>query len=113
MSTEEIIVWSQIVTECMIWAIHKSIRTFGYNIINSNHTSFLKKKKGNTTVFNVYVDDMVVTGDDHVEWQALQSYLRHKFEMEDLVPLKYLLDIEVADSKNSIFPSQRKYENKS
>lgn len=64
-------------------------------------------------ILNVYVDDMVVTGDDHAERQALQSYLAHEFEMEDLGPLKYFLNIEVADSKSSIFMSQRKYENKS
>ncbi|RVW85204.1 Retrovirus-related Pol polyprotein from transposon RE1 [Vitis vinifera] len=62
----------------------KSMRAFGYRQSNSNHTLFLKKQHGKITALIVYVDDMVVTGNDPEERKALQNYLSREFEMKDL-----------------------------
>ena len=74
----------------------KSKKTFGYSQSNSDHTLFLKKKRGKINVLIVYVDDMVVTGNDDEKRKALQDYLCGEFEMKDLGPLKYFLGIEVS-----------------
>ncbi|KAM2194152.1 hypothetical protein ACFX1R_028326 [Malus domestica] len=87
----------------------KSMRAFGYIQSNWDHTLFLKHQNGKVTALIVYVDDMVVTGDDPVEQAALKSYLSTEFEMKDLGPLKYFLGIEVSRCKFGIFLSQRKY----
>ena len=87
----------------------KSMRSFGYHQSNSDHTLFLKKQHGKITALIVYVDDMVVTGNDPDERKALQSYLSSEFEMKDLYHLKYFLGIEVSRSDKEIFLSQRKY----
>ncbi|KAK3037179.1 hypothetical protein RJ639_031066 [Escallonia herrerae] len=87
----------------------KSMRAFGYHQSNSDHTLFLKKKQGKITALIVYVDDMVVTGNDPEEREALQGHLSREFKMKDLGPLKYFLGIEVSRSKKRIFLSQRKY----
>lgn len=57
----------------------------------------------------IYVDDMIVTGNDDVERKALQAHLSREFEMKDLGPLQYFLGIEVLRSKQGMFLSQRKY----
>ena len=57
----------------------------------------------------MYVDDMVVTGNDPNEMKALQIYLSSEFEMKDLGHLKYFLGIEVSRSDKGIFLAQRKY----
>ncbi|RVX07565.1 Retrovirus-related Pol polyprotein from transposon RE1 [Vitis vinifera] len=62
----------------------KSMRAFGYCQSNSDHTLFLKKQHGKITTLIVYVDDMVVTGNDLEERKALQNYLSREFEMKDL-----------------------------
>ncbi|RVW12247.1 Retrovirus-related Pol polyprotein from transposon RE1 [Vitis vinifera] len=85
------------------------MRAFGYRQSNSDHTLFLKKKHGKITALIVYVDDMVVTGNDPKERKTLQNYLSREFEMKDLGPLKYFLGIEVSRSSEGIFLSQRKY----
>ena len=87
----------------------KSMGSFGYHQSNSDHTLFLKKQHGKITTLIVYVDDMVVIGNDPNERKALQSYLSSKFEMKDLGHLKYFLGIEESRSDKGIFLPQRKY----
>ncbi|BBH02385.1 hypothetical protein Prudu_012927 [Prunus dulcis] len=86
-----------------------SMRKSGYIQSNSDHTLFMKHRKGKLTALIIYVDDMIVTGDDQAEIQSLQKYLASEFEMKSLSDLKYFLGIEVARSKHGIFLSQRKY----
>lgn len=57
----------------------------------------------------VYVDDIVVTGNDESEIKDLQSRLAKEFEIKDVGFLTYFLGIEVATSNRGIFLSQRKY----
>ncbi|RVW45770.1 Retrovirus-related Pol polyprotein from transposon RE1 [Vitis vinifera] len=106
---EEVIVWVEAIPKSMVWKVHKVNESFGYRQSNSDHTLFLKKKHGKITALIVYVDDMVVTGNDPEERKALQNYLSREFEMKDLGPLKYFLGIEVSRSSEGIFLSQRKY----
>ncbi|CAL2257936.1 unnamed protein product [Prunus armeniaca] len=87
----------------------KSVKNFRYTQSNLGHTLFLKRNGGKINVLIVFVDDMVVTGNDTLEKQKLQKYLSHEFEMKDLGTLKYFLRIEVAKSKTGIVLSQRKY----
>ncbi|BBH01926.1 ABC-2 type transporter family protein, partial [Prunus dulcis] len=73
----------------------KSMKDFGYNQSNSDHTLFLKHKKGKVTALIVYVDDMVVIGNDPVEKAALQHKHRSgSFRTRNfLSQRKYILDI--------------------
>ena len=57
----------------------------------------------------VYVDDIIVTGNDEKEKEALKNHLAKEFDIKDLERLKYFLGIEVARSRQGIFISQQKY----
>ena len=57
----------------------------------------------------VYVDDIILTGDDKREQQILSQCLAKEFEIKTLGRLKYFLRIEVAHSRKGIFISQQKY----
>ena len=57
----------------------------------------------------VYVDDIILTGDDETELAALKKRLAKKFQIKDLGVLKYFLGMEFERSKEGIFVNQRKY----
>ena len=53
----------------------------------------------------VYVDDIVITGNDIL----LKEHLFSHFQTKDLGSLKYFLGIEVAQAGDGVVISQRKY----
>ena len=54
------------------------------------------------TVLIVYVDGIIVTGDDQEEICRLKSLLAKEFEIKDLGNLWYFLRMEVVRSKECI-----------
>ncbi|XP_028110199.1 uncharacterized protein LOC114308733 isoform X2 [Camellia sinensis] len=83
---------------------------YGFKQSQTDHTLFVKHSlRGKTIALIVYVDDIVLTGDDSEEIPLLKKYLASEFEIKDLGSLKYCLRIEVAHSKDVIFISQKKY----
>ncbi|CAL2271768.1 unnamed protein product [Prunus armeniaca] len=86
-----------------------SMKNNGFKQCNSDHTLFLKHRKRMVTTLIIYVDDMIITGNDKQEISQLQDYLATEFEMKDLGGLKYFLGIEMVGSQQGIFLSQRKY----
>ncbi|KAK9140273.1 hypothetical protein Scep_009954 [Stephania cephalantha] len=57
----------------------------------------------------LYVDDMIITGDDSTGISDLQQYLKSHFEMKDLGNLSYFLDLEVTSNPDGYNLSQAKY----
>ena len=57
----------------------------------------------------VYVDNIIMTGNDGNERQALRQCLTKEFEIKELGMLKYFLGIEIVHSKQEIFIFQQKY----
>ncbi|KAM0041797.1 putative RNA-directed DNA polymerase [Helianthus debilis subsp. tardiflorus] len=85
------------------------MKRHGFKQSNSDHTLFLKQRDKLITCLIIYVDDMIITGNDEEEMKRLKGNLFTKIEMKDLGRLKYFLGIEVLRSKHGIFISQKKY----
>lgn len=77
----------------------------GYRQSQGDHTLFIHHSAtGGVTVLIVYVDDIIVIGNNEECMTKLKE-----FEIKDLGRLKYFLRIEVAHSNDGIFISQQKY----
>ena len=57
----------------------------------------------------LYVDDMIITGDDSQYIDFVKQHLSETFLMSDLGPLRYFLGLEVTSTSDGIFLSQEKY----
>ena len=57
----------------------------------------------------VYVDDIVIIGNDQGGIHRLKQHLLSHFQIKDLGKLKYFLGIEIAQSKSSVVMNQKKY----
>ena len=57
----------------------------------------------------VYVDDILLTGNDHNCIAELKEVLYKKFGLKDLGSLRYFLGLEVVRNENGIILNQRKY----
>ena len=60
-------------------------------------------------VLLVYLDDLVLTGNDSTTSSMFKAYLHNYFRIKDLDPLKYFLGMEGAHNSQGFLLSQRKY----
>lgn len=81
----------------------------GYKQAQADYTLFIKRQGPKMTALIMYVDDIVVTGNDEDEVKHLKSSLTKEFEIKNLGFLWYFLGIEVATLNKNIFLSQWKY----
>jgi hypothetical protein len=64
--------------------------------------------KGRTLLL-LYVDDMLITGDNSEHISHVKQHLSKEFQMSDLGPLSYFLGIEVHQTPKGFYLSQSKY----
>ena len=88
----------------------QALKTLGYHQCNGEHTLFFKgAQQGLITILIVYVDDIIITGNNLKEIKSLEDHLDKNFEVKQLGPLRYFLGIEFARSNEGILMTQQKY----
>jgi len=86
------------------------IQEFGMTRSGADHSVFYRHSAPSRCIYLVvYVDDIVITGNDQDGITDLKQHLFKHFQTKDLGRLKYFLGIEVAQSRSGIVISQRKY----
>lgn len=81
----------------------------GFQISNSDHTLFIRRKGEVYTAVLVYVDDIIIASNDDNDVTQLKGALSDAFKLRDLGQLKYFLGLEIARSSRGISICQRKY----
>jgi hypothetical protein len=86
-----------------------TISRLGYSIIPYDSALFIRHTDRGTILLLLYVDDMIITGDDITGIQELKQFLSQHFEMKDLGPLNYFLGLEISSSSDGYYLTQAKY----
>lgn len=83
--------------------------SLGFNKSLSEATLYVRSEDTNIIIVSVYVDDLLITGNNQELIDEFKSEMLKEFEMTDLGLMTYFLGLEVRQQENEIFISQRKY----
>ncbi|KAL6327500.1 hypothetical protein AAG906_021575 [Vitis piasezkii] len=86
-----------------------TIFRLGYTASPYDSALFLRRTDKGTILLLLYVDDMIITGDDLSGIQELKDFLSQQFEMKDLGHLSYFLGLEITHSTDGLYITQAKY----
>lgn len=91
------------------WADKLTNELLAQGFVQSKHdyNMFTFKTAIDITILAVYVDDIIVTGSNHI--QSIKAHLHDTFSIKDLGILHYFLGIEVAYLLDGIVMSRTKF----
>ena len=69
----------------------------------------MQKNEHGIVIICIYVDDLIVGGDNEDEIAHVKTLMKQEFDMKDLGELRYFLGIEIVHTKEGIWLSQRQY----
>uniref|UniRef100_A0A3Q7IDS2 Reverse transcriptase Ty1/copia-type domain-containing protein n=1 Tax=Solanum lycopersicum TaxID=4081 RepID=A0A3Q7IDS2_SOLLC len=76
---------------------------------HKDHTLFIFRRGADFLAILIYIDDILVTGNNLNLCASFKKYLHNCFQLKDLGPLKYFLGIECARSSTVLVLCQCKY----
>uniref|UniRef100_A0A2N9H3X3 Reverse transcriptase Ty1/copia-type domain-containing protein n=1 Tax=Fagus sylvatica TaxID=28930 RepID=A0A2N9H3X3_FAGSY len=83
-----------------------TIFRLGFSISYYDSALFLRRTGKGTILLLLYVDDMIITGDDLNGIQELKDFLSQNFGMKDLGHLSYFLGLEITSSYAGFYLTQ-------
>nr|KYP41296.1 Retrovirus-related Pol polyprotein from transposon TNT 1-94 [Cajanus cajan] len=89
--------------------LRDSLLNFGFQQSKADYTLFTFTRDQDFVAVLIYVDDILLAGNNKSACDQVKIHLSSCFKIKDLGKLKYFLGIEFARSSSGIFLSQRKF----
>ncbi|XP_054812205.1 uncharacterized mitochondrial protein AtMg00810-like [Prosopis cineraria] len=102
-------IWFYLKVLLLIQELFASFRNHFYGLKQASRQWFVRCKDASFTLLLVYVDDVILAGNDTAEIHRIKVFLDAKFKIKDLGPLKYFLGLEIARSNAGLSVCQRKF----
>ena len=74
-----------------------------------DNSIYVRSESDNPIIIILYVDDLVIGGENLADINKVKSLMSRKFKMKDMQELHYFLGIEVIQTPVGILISQRHY----
>ena len=68
--------------------------SIGFYMADADHSLYVRKNEHGIVIICIYVDDLIVGGDNEVEVDHVKTLLKQYFDMKDLGELRYFLGID-------------------
>ena len=82
---------------------NSTIFRLGYTTSPYDSALFLHRINKGTILLLLYVNDIIITGDNLNGIQELKDFLSQQFEMKDLGHLSYFLGLEITHSTDGVY----------
>lgn len=83
--------------------------TIGFHMGDAYHSLYVQKSDRGIVIIMIYVDDLIVGGDNLDDIEHAKDLLKKEFGMKDLGDLRYFLGIEIIHTPKGIQLSQQQY----
>lgn len=89
--------------------LSQALVRYGFQECEADHSLFTYSCESVFIAVLIYVDDLIVAGNDAKSCAKFKQYLSECFHMKDLGGLKYFLGLELVRGPSGLFICQRKY----
>lgn len=84
---------------------HRAITSIGFTMIEEDHCVYVKRSGRNFLILSLYVDDILLAGNDMEMIVATQEWLSSTFEMKDMGEADYILGVKIHRDRSRKFLS--------
>jgi len=109
MLTQEFALWFELGSSTWYAKIDSLFLRIGFKQCEYDHSLYVSHSNGDTMIIFVYVDDLIIIGNNNSFIFRLKKKLIDSFDMTDIGTLHYFLGLQVLPLSDDFFISQSKY----
>ena len=90
---------------------HRAIISNGFTMVEEDHCVYVKRSKKSFLILSLYVDDILLAGNDKLMIETTKEWLSSTFDMKDMGEASYVLGVKIVRdrSKRLLSLSQETY----